>query len=154
MKYCLSPAILAAVVLSAASAAAQPPRANDQSPPPHADKIMSRLDSNGDGVLTLDEFHEPRGAWQRFDDLDSNNDGALTLEEVTQVADQRAIQHRERLTGLFRQNDLDGDGRVTESERKQAAFDRLDADHDGMLSVVELANRPHRGVSPPNQRQR
>jgi Ca2+-binding EF-hand superfamily protein len=102
------------------------------------DVIFSKLDKNGDGVLTRDEF--PKA--ERFDALDADRDGKLTKEELQKgIAEglkklgERGAQNAiaARLKGL----DTDGDGKISKAEF-DAAFTRLDKDGDGFLSEDEL----------------
>jgi Ca2+-binding EF-hand superfamily protein len=84
-----------------------------------AAKAFQKLDTNGDGVLSPDEFkklgehfrpepkHKERPNLElQFKKLDTNKDGKLSGDEFKKVAD--------------------------------AAFDKLDANHDGAVSAEEL----------------
>jgi hypothetical protein len=64
-------------------------------------------DTNGDGVVTLDEAKA--SAERRFDHKDTNGDGVITKDEVL-----AKVQAR------FNEIDADGNGQVTREE-KQAA---------------------------------
>ena len=105
------------------------------------ERIVDRLDADGDGLLSMEEFREPPRAWSRFDRADSDGDGAVTMAEIeTQVA-LHAEEMLERASQLFEEADLDGDGAVSELERKTAMFDRVDENGDGFISAEELAER-------------
>jgi len=52
--------------------------------PPHMQKFMSKVDTNGDGSLSLDEMTAARDNFikARFAKGDKNGDGSLTEDEV------------------------------------------------------------------------
>ncbi len=52
-----------------------------------SDKKISKLDANGDGVLTQQEFAD--GHKQMFSKADANGDGALTMEEMKEAHDRK-----------------------------------------------------------------
>ena len=83
---------------------------------------------------------------QRFDELDTNKDGKLSAEELAALR-----------TGHMAAADTDKDGTLTRDEmvafrqqqageRAGKAFDRMDADGDGRLSLAEMDSR--KGPSP------
>lgn len=82
---------------------------------------LSRMDSDGDGRVGLDEYL----AWMSyaFDARDRNGDGVLAGDELPGGRGKPIAreQHRERLAATFR---------------------RQDADRDGYLSARELAAPP------------
>jgi Ca2+-binding EF-hand superfamily protein len=85
------------------------------------DKMFSRLDANGDGVLDKSELAARHG---RFEDHEGNEAGK----------------------GLFAHLDTNGDGAIDANELQQGAakrFERLDANHDGSIDKSEMA--AHRG---------
>lgn len=108
-----------------------------------ADGLMKRLDKNGDGRLTPDEFPE-KG---RLDlaKLDRNQDGAVDLLELTAGIHERAGRGAPRggaqqLVRQAKQWDANGDGVIEREEWKgpQPLFTRVDADQDGKVSSKEL----------------
>lgn len=64
-----------------------------QSPPaggnPMVDRLFARLDGNGDGKVTKDEW---RGPAERFTALDKNGDGAVTKDEIAAAGRRRKQQ--------------------------------------------------------------
>jgi isopentenyl diphosphate isomerase/L-lactate dehydrogenase-like FMN-dependent dehydrogenase len=96
------PAILAALALSAvvyaedkpaapaAPADATAPAAATPTPKPRkpAEEVFKKLDTNGDGVLSLEEYKaspqaqkDPAKAEERYKKMDKTGDGKVTLEE-------------------------------------------------------------------------
>ena len=110
----------------------------------HGSKRFERLDQDGDGLLTLEEF-ESRGILAR---MAEDTDGALTLEEAQAKVEARhkakrewmAEHHQmmtERLAERFAAADVDADGSLTPEEIRQAAFARLDSNGDGYIDAEE-----------------
>jgi len=130
-------AVVSVLALGLTSAALAQPHRGDHDVDPQ--RVIDRLDSNGDGGLSIDEFREPPSAWARFDGADSNEDGMVTLEEIQSRIDEVSAEMGERAEARFVEMDLDGDGAVTEGERKQAMFNRVDTDADGLITADELA---------------
>jgi len=101
--------------------------------------LMARLDSDDNGVLSLDEFLNgrpgPRAGLRSGDQAD-NQDGDARREERRERMARRAEER-------FMQMDLDGDELVTEAEFKEATFQQMDRDNNGLLEADEL--RPPRG---------
>lgn len=115
-------------------------------------RLVDRLDADGDGALSLEEFREPRRAWSRFDRADSNADGMITREEIEARVAQEAEEKLALAERMLTEADLDGDGAVTDLERKTAMFNRVDTDSDGLISVDELAQQ--RDARPDRRRRR
>lgn len=71
---------------------------------------LSRIDADGDGRVSLDEYV----AWMSyaFDGMDRNGDGVLTAEELPggRGAAVTREAHRARLAERFRRQDANGDG--------------------------------------------
>lgn len=98
-------------------------------------KIMSHLDKDESGTISLSEFQMPEGRDAPDMRMDLNDDGTISREEVTQAVS----EHSEKALSRFDQADLDGNGVVTSEERRQAAFNRIDSDADGQITKSEMA---------------
>lgn len=77
--------------------------------------LVERIDANRDGVLARDEIEA--FVRERVRVADRDGDGAISVEELRAVREQR---------------------RAARAQRRLA---RLDADHDGRVSVAEIAER-------------
>ena len=90
MKPLITTIAALAIVTSLSSAQTKPaacPRG--QGTPPTPERIFKRLDTNGDGFLSLDEFkarpkakEDPARAEAVFKKIDTNGDGKISLEEL------------------------------------------------------------------------
>ncbi|GIW72781.1 MAG: hypothetical protein KatS3mg102_2323 [Planctomycetota bacterium] len=126
--------LIAAALLAGApfASAQQNPEGGKEA---HRSRLFERLDADGDGRLTEQEYKGPRRLFQR---LDRNGDGAITPEETPGHRLRQRL--RERCAERFRRLDADGDGALSRAEWKGPAelFERLDADGDGRLVPEEL----------------
>jgi Ca2+-binding EF-hand superfamily protein len=98
---------------------------------------FENADSNGDGVLSLDEFKAARA--EAFSKRDRNGDGALDETDLT-----RGQAARPRLRAAMKQRldafDANQDGKVTQEEFVAGgirAFERADTNGDGALDANE-----------------
>jgi Ca2+-binding EF-hand superfamily protein len=105
---------------------------------PDPAKFLEGADTNGDGVITREEFKVARE--RAFTRLDRNGDGYIDKDDLSsRLAGRRNAL--ERLTQLVAQLDKDGDGRVSKTEFVEGPtplFDRADTDHNGELSRDEV----------------
>lgn len=140
--------LLAAVGFAALAGAAGVAAAQDQQQRPRG---VFAMDANSDGVLTRQEFDAGRAA--EFTRLDANNDGQLTREEMR--AGRGEHRRSGRHGGHLERADANNDGNITREEflaGPNAAFDRLDANRDGVISASERPQRPQRAEGERRQR--
>src|SRR5690606_30134690 len=102
---------------------------------------FAAIDANGDGRVTLAEY--TAYGLRVFLRLDRDGDGRVTRAEFLDPAGAAAkkADPGARVFGLL---DRDGDGLIAREEMdaaRTAAFERLDADRDGALSVREFGAR-------------
>ena len=97
-------------------------------------KAVKQMDANNDGAISFEEFRMPEGRDAPEMRMDANGDGEITREEVSNVATQRTEEALDRFAAL----DADGDGVVTQGERRRAAFNRMDGDGDGQITKSEF----------------
>ena len=106
---------------------------------PDPTRIFDSADTNGDGVITREEFHAARE--HAFTRLDRNGDGYIDQDDVSSRPGARHVA-KDRLAQLVAQLDKDGDGRISQGEFVDGPtplFDRADTDHNGELSREEVA---------------
>lgn len=97
---------------------------------------LKKLDADGDGVVTLEEFLKP--SEERFAELDTDGKGSLTGEQL--VARQQA-QLDYRIKRMLKRYDTDGDGKISKEEFRKPAQDRFaerDFNGDGKITDDEL----------------
>lgn len=134
--------------------------------------IVDRLDTDGDGAISLTEFTDAAvmRAEMRFARADQNADGEVTRDEIGSnrrelpedldrdafracVAEQLGVELPERpdADARFDEADLDGNGGIDLDEavsnatsRAMDRFAELDADADGLLVSDEISRPGHR----------
>ena len=107
---------------------------------------FKQIDTNQDGVISLDEFSvEGRFVDRRMSRADANRDGEITTDEmearhalISAEAQSRMEKRIEDSRAFFERADRDNSGSVTADEMRAALFDRLDRDGDQLLSKREL----------------
>lgn len=114
---------------------------------------FAKLDSDGDGVVSRDEFLAQHQS--RFAKVDTDGDGIISDEEKAAVKETRKAKREERRAKLRERHaqaqekmleefDANGDGILDASERETVAlnrFERMDKNGDGVLSEDELPKR-------------
>ncbi|MBZ9887376.1 signal transduction protein [Mesorhizobium sp. M7A.F.Ca.US.006.04.2.1] len=106
-------------------------------------RILQRIDTNGDGAISKDEMTAARE--RLFRKLDRNGDGVIDekeMESARQAIKDRAEVAQARLGSRWRRMDANGDGKVSEQEfaSSMPLFDLADRDGDGKLSADEIAS--------------
>ncbi|WP_196768585.1 EF-hand domain-containing protein [Granulibacter bethesdensis] len=99
--------------------------------------VMSRLDPDNDGTVSLEEAH--KAAEAKFDALDTDHEGTLDASELTGILGKKAL-------AAF---DPDHDGSLDKAEWLKlvdAYFKKADPDHDGTLSPAELTTENGRAL--------
>ena len=108
---------------------------------PSPDRMIQRLDSDGDGLVSFEEFQLPekrRGA-DRLDEADADGDGNVSRAEMEAQLNAHLEAVKAKAEARFEQADINDDGFITPEERTQVAFQVLDINDDGYLSPEELA---------------
>lgn len=128
-------ALIAALLLGLAPLSA----AHGQDVP--GQRILQRVDTNGDGAISKDEMIAARE--RLFKKLDRNGDGVIDEKEIEGARDaimDRADAAQARLGNRWRRMDTNGDGKVSEEEfrNRTPLFDLADRNGDGKLSADEI----------------
>jgi len=132
------PTLIAAVIASAFALGAAAPAFADihhvRHHHRHAHHLMKRVDTNHDGRISHAEMLAALG--RSFAVLDTNHDGVLSRAEL---ADSRNAYraHRQELRAE-RKHGRHVAGVIRIPHRVVKHFDRLDRNHDGVLSQAEL----------------
>jgi len=140
MKRHIGYALIAAAVLGTGTSLALA-QAGDKAGYRHGDRMMHRLDLNGDGAITPVEASAVQAV--RFLTLDTDADGVITEAEMLARMQKRIAEH---VAKRFAMMDRNGDGRVERSEFEEndtERFTRLDTDGDGRVSNDEFRFQWH-----------
>ena len=95
-------------------------------------------DANRDGIITLAEFQQARGA--KFDQIDRNRDGVVRMSDIP--AFMRTSAQGAQLQRLIGMADANQDGALTRNELLKSpavAFTAADVDRDGRVTAAEAA---------------
>lgn len=130
------------------------------------EEMFSKIDSDGDGQVSLEEFSAAKPAdapedssSKIFAEMDANGDGSVSEDEFASSAPPpppggAGMMNSEMLAALLESMDTDGDGNVSEDEfaaakpedapegSSEMLFAELDLDGSGTLSEEELASAP------------
>ena len=101
--------------------------------------MFERFDSNGDGRICMDEFSDVHMI--RFYTLDMDNDGEIFREEFVFMRGMQGVPG-DRADEAFDRLDSDGNGRLSVNEfeaSRGSTFATLDLNGDGDLSQVEVS---------------
>src|SRR6185312_1082701 len=116
--------------------------------PPTAEELTSTLmafDANHNGKLEKSEV--PERMQGMFERGDTDDDNILTRDEISKLAEANRQQQGGGGRGFGegrgeRRGEGGGEGRGRGPGAFDLAFNALDADHDGEISSVEIANAP------------
>ena len=113
-----------------------------------ASHLMSKKDTNGDGVLNVGELGVPEDIFNR---IDKNGDGQVGKAELNKAVHARIQAISERTNHLISKKDTNGDGvlNVGELGVPEDIFDKIDKNGDGQADRVELniAARTHAAIN-------
>lgn len=100
--------------------------------------MLKKLDSNGDGRISLDEYLA--GATARFKAIDTQNTGSFTATQL--AASPQALKRNQMVANfLVKRMDTAGNGYITQDEylaQARTRFAKLDKKGDGKLTVDEF----------------
>ncbi len=110
--------------------------------------LMSKKDTNGDGMLNAEEFGVPKEA---FDKIDKNGDGQVAKAELNTAFHARIQAISERTNHLITKKDTNGDGMLNVEELgvSEKLFSKIDKNGDGLAGRAELsiAARTHAALN-------
>jgi Ca2+-binding EF-hand superfamily protein len=75
------------------------------------EEVMEKVDVNGDGIITEEEFIEVHK--EQFDTLDENGDGKVTEDELKTARKRMKEKMHDK---MFEKMDADGDGVISREE--------------------------------------
>ena len=100
--------------------------------------LMSKKDTNGDGVLNVGELGVPKDI---FDKIDKNSDGQVGKAEINTAFHARIQAISERTNHLIARKDTNGDGMLNIEELgvSEKLFAKIDKNGDGLAGRAELS---------------
>lgn len=129
--------VLAALPVAALSVCALAQTA-DTAHPSFYQLMLQKMDTNGDGRISLDEY--VAAATARFKSIDTQNKGTIDAADI--AASPATIQRDEKIaTAIVKHVDTSGKGYITQDDvvaAAQARFAKLDKNGDGKLTPDEL----------------
>ncbi|WP_424931440.1 EF-hand domain-containing protein [Amaricoccus macauensis] len=102
-------------------------------------EIFIQVDADGNGAVTQEEIDTFRA--NKVAEADTSGDGALSIEEFDTVYRELT---RSRMVDAFQRLDADGDGVITDAELDQRfahVVDRMDRNGDGAISKEDRGRR-------------
>jgi len=132
----VSALVIAALVATGAASSAMAQDSTQRSE--RRAEMFTQLDTDGDGVVSAEEFANPPS---RFEIADADGNGVLSAEELTAMGQQR---NEKRVARMLERFDVNEDGALSQEEFAARSgpsrmFDRLDANDDGSVSAEEFA---------------
>lgn len=106
-------------------------------------EILARMDTDENGVLTLDEVLNARPEFGPRGNRNADRPEREPSEDQIARMEERKAQMTAQATERFQAMDTNGDDVVSLDEHQEASFLALDTDNNGLLSSEEL--RPKRG---------
>ncbi|WP_018701226.1 EF-hand domain-containing protein [Amorphus coralli] len=126
-----------AVQAEAAPAASGPDAKRERGPRGKRMTMIERLDTNGDGSITIEEFATVgERPMARFD---ADGNGSITTDEIDDALVERMIERRRQ--HILDRFDLDADGTITAEEmqrQREKVFALMDRNDDGTVDAKEM----------------
>ncbi len=103
-------------------------------------RVFSELDVNGNGEISRDEMNA--AIERRFAQADKDGNSLLTPDELrgTRASNAPGANKANRTQAALKRRDQNGDGALSiEEALNTSAFDRLDQDNNGILTLSEVS---------------
>lgn len=131
---------ISAIAIAASATAFAAERGHDRRSGEHFSMhMLERLDVDGNGAVTLEEFLTSTN--DRFEAADADDDGIVTEDELSKIVEERGKRGGMR---FLERHDKDDDGKLSLEEATQLAldrakrrFERADVDGDGFITAEE-----------------
>ncbi|MBS0557674.1 MAG: EF-hand domain-containing protein [Proteobacteria bacterium] len=121
-------------------AAAQDPASAPASGDAHFQHMLKKMDSNGDGRISLDEFLA--AATKRFQSIDTQGKGSITAADIAASPQMQGRDQRMAQRELHHMGAPAGSDSVTMDQYLAAAkarFAKIDTNGDGFIDADEMA---------------